>query len=101
MACNSFTAGHRAKWSEIWDSVTLVTHILGTFDLVGFKVILGSFGALASKWPVYISKTASHRMKQCNLGLVDTSNTSIWGTFDLVGSRSFWGHAVHFPQHRF
>ena len=25
---------------------------MGTFDLSVFKVILGSFGALASKWPV-------------------------------------------------
>ena len=46
MTCNSKMAGRRAKWSEIWDSVTLVRHIWGTFDLVGFKVILGSFCAL-------------------------------------------------------
>ncbi len=40
------TAGHRAKRTEIWDSWILVTHIRGTVDLVGFKVNLGSFGAL-------------------------------------------------------
>ena len=31
------------------DSGRLVTHIWGTFDLVVFNVILGSFGALVSK----------------------------------------------------
>ncbi len=51
MACISKTAGSRAK-SEIWDLWTLVTHMSGTFDLVGFNVILGSFGALVLKWPV-------------------------------------------------
>ena len=38
--------------SEILASWILVTHVLGTFDLVGLKVILGSFGALLSKWHV-------------------------------------------------
>ena len=52
MACISKRAGHRAKRSEIWDSWTIVINIWGTFELVGFKVILGSFGALVSKWPV-------------------------------------------------
>ncbi len=32
---------------------TLVAHI--SYDLVQFKVILGSFGALVSKWP-YLQK---------------------------------------------
>ncbi len=45
-------AGGRVKRGEIFDSWILVTHIRGTFDLVGFNVILGSFGALVSKWPV-------------------------------------------------
>ncbi len=34
------------------DSWILATHIWGTFDLVVFKVILGSFGAFVSKWPI-------------------------------------------------
>ncbi len=34
------------KWSESWDSELVVTCILGIFDLLVFKVILGSFGAL-------------------------------------------------------
>ena len=46
---NSKTAGHTAKQSEIWDSGTLLLHILGTFGLVGFKVILGSVSAFVSK----------------------------------------------------
>ena len=33
-------------------SEIFVIHILCTFDIVGFKVILGSFGAVVSKWPV-------------------------------------------------
>ncbi len=49
---NSKMAGRRAKWSEMWDSWILVTQIWATFDLVGFEVILGSFGALVSKWPL-------------------------------------------------
>ncbi len=52
MACNSKTARRRAKRSEIWDSWILVTYIWGTYDMVVFKVILGSFGALVSKRPV-------------------------------------------------
>ncbi len=46
------TADRRAKWTKIWDSGTLVTHMWCTFDLVVFKVILRSFGARVSKWPV-------------------------------------------------
>ncbi len=41
-------AGRIAKATEIWKSGTL-THVWGAVDLVGFKVILGSFGALLSK----------------------------------------------------
>ena len=41
------TSDHRAKRSEIWDSRTVYQHIWGTFGLVAFKVILGSFGALS------------------------------------------------------
>ncbi len=37
----------RAKRSEIWDSWVLIQHIRGSFGLLAFKVILGSFGALA------------------------------------------------------
>ncbi len=36
----------------IWDSVELIQPILCTFDLLGFKVIWGSFNALVTKWPV-------------------------------------------------
>ncbi len=51
IACNSKTAGRRAKWSEIWELGQLLYNIVW-FDIVGFKVNLGSFGALISKWPV-------------------------------------------------
>ncbi len=46
------TAGPKAKWTKMWDSGTLVTHMWCTFDLVVFKVILRSFGARVSNWPV-------------------------------------------------
>ncbi len=36
----SIMAGHRAKWSEICDSWTIVINIWGSCELVGFKVIL-------------------------------------------------------------
>ena len=49
--CNSKTAGLRTKqWN--WDSGILIhQHIWGTFDLLVFKVIFGSFSALVSKRP--------------------------------------------------
>ncbi len=50
MACNSGMAGRRAKQSEIWDSKVMC--MSDTFDLRVFNVILGSFGALVSTWPV-------------------------------------------------
>ncbi len=50
------TAGRRAKRSEIWDSGTLLTHMWCTFDLVMFKVILGSFSALVSEWRVTLKR---------------------------------------------
>ena len=45
-------AGRKAKRAQIWDSELLATHIWSTFDLVGFKVIWGSVGAVVLKWPV-------------------------------------------------
>ncbi len=48
MACNLRMASRTAKRSEIWDSEVVVTcnTYTGTFDLLVFVVILGSFGAL-------------------------------------------------------
>ena len=37
----------REKRGRVWDSVVLVQHMFGTFDVEVFKVILGTFGALA------------------------------------------------------
>ena len=42
MACNSKTGGHAAR-NNMWDSFTLVTRLLGTFDLLEFNMIWGSF----------------------------------------------------------
>ncbi len=52
MACNPRTAGHRAKWSNIWDSGISLTHIWGTYDLVVFEVTFEPFSAFVSKWHV-------------------------------------------------
>ena len=49
MACNSKTVVVEQTGVKFGDSVTLVTRIWGTFDLVGFKVIVGSFSTLFSK----------------------------------------------------
>ncbi len=40
-------ANVRAKRSNSWDTGILVKHVLGTFDIAAFKVMLGSFGAVA------------------------------------------------------
>ncbi len=52
MACNSKMAGLRAKHSEICDSGIAVICTEGTFDLSVFNVILSSFGAVVSIWPL-------------------------------------------------
>ncbi len=44
--------GCKMKLTEILDSETQISQILGTFDLVAIKVNLWSFGALVSKWAV-------------------------------------------------
>ncbi len=44
--------GCGAKQSEIWDMWTPIKHIWGTFDLIGFKDILGSFSAFVLNLPV-------------------------------------------------
>ncbi len=48
IACISKRRHCRAKWTEIWDLGLLIedTGIWGTFHLVVFKVIWGSFGTL-------------------------------------------------------
>ncbi len=50
MTGNSKTAGRRAKLGEMSDSEVVLTCTLGTFDLLMFRVIFGSFSALVSKW---------------------------------------------------
>ncbi len=83
--------GYLWPYSEIWDSVVPFIHILGTFDLIGLKVILGSFGArflFFSKWPV-IKKGWPWSETDWNLGS-GTLVTHISGTFDLVGFKVIW-----------
>ena len=50
MACNLKTAGRRAKWSDIWDSMVVVTLMCSAFDILVFEVIWGLFGAFVSEW---------------------------------------------------
>ncbi len=70
MACNSKIAERREKVSEIWDSWILVTHIWGTFDLVGFKVIFGVIRCTCLKMALSQKRLAveKHRVKcgDCN-----------------------------------
>ena len=51
-----------AKWSEMCDSGTVVTHTWGTLDLVVFKVIMESFGALLQM--ACYSKTAGRTARR-------------------------------------
>ncbi len=39
---NATPTNLRAKWSEVWDSGVLEEYICCIFDLIAFKVILGS-----------------------------------------------------------
>ncbi len=73
-------ADRRAKRSEIWDSRMLVIHTWSILDLVVFHIILGSFGAVVLKWPVFRKWLVSNKgwpssRTDWNLGLVDTSYT--------------------------
>ncbi len=52
MASNSKMADRTAIWGEIWDSGVVAKCIWGTFDLLVFNGIWGSFGALVSGWSV-------------------------------------------------
>ncbi len=52
---------HRLTQSAIWDSGVVLTCVWCTFDLLVFKVILTSFGALVSKWSVIQKQIAIER----------------------------------------
>ncbi len=55
---------YRKQWFEIWDAVT---SILGTFDLVVFRVILGSFSASVRHRMSPDSITADRRRKRSEI----------------------------------
>ena len=90
------TAGRRAKWTKIWDSGTLVTHMWCNFDLVVFKVTLGSVGARLKM--ACISKTARRRAKRSEIWDSWILVTYILGMHDLVVFNVIWGHSVHLSQ---
>ncbi len=60
-ACNSKTAGRRAKRSEIWDLAIVVVCIWDIFCLLVFKVMLGSSSEFVSKWPLTRKQLAVER----------------------------------------
>ncbi len=66
---------------------------MGTFDLVGFKVSLGSFGAHVLKCPMS-QKPADSRAKIWESG----TQVTYMGTFELVVLKVFGGHSVQFSQ---
>ncbi len=59
----------------------------GTFDLAVFSVILGSFGAFVTVWPV--SMTVGHTAKRTESW---ESRTLVTYYLTLWCSKSFWGH---------
>ncbi len=65
---------------------------MGKFDLVGSKVIWGSFSTFASKWPVSRKGLVLER-NGVKFGIGDTSNT-YGGMFDLVGFKVILGSFV-------
>ena len=74
LACNLKTASHERN-NEIWDSrvhmgsrSTCIFNVyVVTFDLLVLNAILGSFGALVSKWPV----TRKRLVVECNIEIWD------------------------------
>ena len=72
MACISKTAGHKAKQSNVG------LGIWGTFDLVGFNVILGSFGALSQNWLSKLADCRAKWTKICDLCILVTYMGYIW-----------------------
>ncbi len=78
-----------SKRTEI-DAEILITYIWSIFDLVVFKVILGSFVALVPKCPV-TRKKAGSRVKGTEIWDSWVTVTHIRGTLDLVGFNVIWG----------
>ncbi len=86
MACNSKTAGRRAKQVQ-FDTRGQLLYNIGWFDVVGFKVNFGTFGALVLKWPVSRKRLCLEKgwsETEWNLGITNASYTYI-GYFDLAG----------------
>ncbi len=54
-------------------------YVWATFDLVVFKVILGSFGVLVSKWPVI-----HHRAKRIEIWDPTVVVICVWGTYNFL-----------------
>ncbi len=66
------TPGRRVKQSTICNSWMLLTRMWDIFDIAVFRVILGSFNALVSKWtvaPPKWSKGCQYQLKFDDLGI--------------------------------
>ncbi len=81
--------------SDIWEPEVLVEHIRDTFDPMVFKVILGSFGALVSSWPLIRKLMGVQReeMKICTRGL----NYDIH-VYEIACPMSFWDHLIWYSS---
>ena len=90
MACNS------KGWteSEVWDFWVVVTCISSPFYLLVFKVMLGAFGALVSKWHI-TQKLLTVEWNGMKFGTQGRCSMYI-GYFHLLMFRSFWDHLVHY-----
>ena len=71
-------------------------YIWGTYDIVVFKVSLGSLGALLKM--TCISKRAGHRVERSDILESGVLVIHIDDNLTLHGSRSTWGHSVHLSQ---
>ncbi len=70
---------------------------MGTFDLLVFNVILGSFSCTCLKMACH-SKTVDCRVKLCEIWNSCVVVTCIWGTFTFKYSTNYWCHLVHLSQ---
>ncbi len=89
VADNLITVGHRAKQIDICDLGLLVEHVFG----VVFKAILGSFGALHSKWPVIKITQEWLMIERKHTEIWDSGLDVgyIWGTFHLLVFKAIFG----------
>ncbi len=90
-------SGRGTKRIEIWESMVVVPCIWGTFGVFVFKVILGSFGALVSEWPL-TRKGLAVEQNGLKVGTQSLLQHLYRVPFTLYCLRSFGGHSVHLSR---